>query len=374
MAARPGDRWRFVRPLNNQDLLDHEEGRETLFYTPSTAGRGLCGIDIDCHGTGNAEGAQKARALVERWLPGCYTEISTGGIGGHGHVIVDYNEWLAEDFKPVWRDLCNALDKKCRAEGINIEKIEPKGLPAVVIKQKMGVSDSSTMGILIRFPRNIRAAMGTCVLTPEDIISITEKIEATIPKAETIIKESPACSNLLCERDDIDRLEGFGRKALYAYNPTAVLSNRVRVTVEDVAVALWIITFCKKHHNSKGHTPGNRIRAIWKVLREQGITKRAFDPKRWAFIRNMLSDYGYIDWLDASYAPGKAMEWEITDELESVLCNLMSSLSSGEEQHYSLPPVIHGQRPINRWNYTLNWADYAAQLDELGLGTLHLAV
>ena len=376
MAASPKERFRHVYPLNNRDLLDHEQGRDTFYYTPRTSGQGLWGIDIDCHGCGTADGAEQARALVAQWFPGIYTETSGGGIGAHGHVIVDYGDFWAEDIKPLWKSLCVALDQKCRSQGINIEKIEAKGLPSVVIVEKREISPNSKMGTLIRLPRNIKAAMGTCRVTPDEIIRITDEIKALLPATNppTAITASTACSNCLCERDDIDRLEGFARKLLYGYNSQIVLSNRVRVTVEDVAVALWITNFCKKKHNSAGHTPGNRIKALWNLLREQGVTDRAFDPKRWAWIRNMLSDYGYIDWQDATYSPGKAMEWEITDQLESVLDGLMHSLSTGEEQAFSLPRQIHGQRPINRWNMTLNWADYAARLEEIGLGTLSLAV
>ncbi len=239
-------------------------------------------------------------------------------------------------------------------------------------EQKKGATENSKMGILIKMPRNIKAAMGTCVLTPWEIVRITDEIEASIP-ATKVVAPAPACSNLICEREDIDSLFGYARKLVYAYHPQIVLSNRVRVTPEDVAVALWIVRFTKQRANKAGHTPGNRIRAIWNVLREQGITARAFDPKRWAYIRNMFSDYGYIEWANAQYSPGKAMQWSITDEMEAVLDDLMSSSSTGEEQAYSLPPLIQGQRPINCWTITFNWTDRIAELDALGLWTIFIA-
>ncbi len=373
LNTSPGDRWKIIRSLTNRDLQAHVEGHETLYYTPATSDKGLLGIDIDCHKSGSAEGAKQARTFVEHWLPGVYSEVSTGGVGGHGYVVVEYGDWSAEEVKDIWINLCDALDKKCRSLDIDIEKIEAKGLPATIVaEQKKGATEDSKMGILIKMPRNIKAAMGTCVLTPWEIVRITEEINASVPETE-VVAPAPASSNLICEREDINSLVGYARKLVYAYHPQVVLSNRVRVTPEDVAVALWIVRFTKQRQNKAGHTPGNRIRAIWNVLREQGITQRAFDPKRWAFIRNMLSDYGYIEWENAQYSPGKAMQWAITDELEAALDNLMTSSSTGEEQDFTPPPFIQGQRPINCWIITFDWTEHTAELDALGLWTLFIA-
>ena len=101
------------------------------------------------------------------------------------------------------------------------------------------------MGTLIRLPRNIAAAMGTCRVTPKEIIRITDEINTSIPVARATganTETTPnACSNLLCDRDEIDRTNRV-RTESYCTPTTRgiVLSNRVRVLAEDVAVALWI--------------------------------------------------------------------------------------------------------------------------------------
>ena len=120
-----------------EDLLDHEEGRDTFYYTPRTNGAGHMGHRHRLPPLGNRRRSKTStRTILAQWFPGIDTETSGGGVGGHGHVIIDYGEWWAEDIKPIWKNLCAALDQKCRSQGIDIEKIEAKGLPSVVVVEK----------------------------------------------------------------------------------------------------------------------------------------------------------------------------------------------------------------------------------------------
>ena len=50
----------------------------------------------------------------------------------------------------------------------------------------------------------------------------------------------------------------------------------------------------------------------------------------------MLSDFGYIDWQDASYAPARQWSGRFPDKLEAVLDGLMHSLSTerSNPSHY----------------------------------------
>ena len=52
-----------------------------------------------------------------------------------------------------------------------------------------------------------------------------------------------------------------------------------------------------------------------------GDLTRAWDNKRFAYLRNMLSDLGFIEWVDETYIPkgGKAMCWHASEELLELL-------------------------------------------------------
>jgi hypothetical protein len=126
LLAYPSEKYKIYRALNNRNLQAHVEGRDTYYFTPSLSGKGLFGIDIDCHKIGTKQGALAARSYIES-LIGCYTELSTSGLGGHGYAIIDYGSYSASEVKEIWIEFCKALDRKCQHLRINIEKVEPKG-------------------------------------------------------------------------------------------------------------------------------------------------------------------------------------------------------------------------------------------------------
>ena len=181
LLAGPADKHKIYRKLNNRNLQAHENNEATYYYTPSMTGRGLYNIDIDCHKIGTKEGALAARSYIES-LIGCYTEVSTSGLGGHGYVIVEYGDWTAEEVKDIWIALCDALDRKCQHLRLNIEKVEAKGLPGVVVvENRRLMTEKCKMGVLVKLPRDIKAAMTTCTMTPERIVELTQKINDSIP-------------------------------------------------------------------------------------------------------------------------------------------------------------------------------------------------
>ena len=100
----------------------------------------------------------------------------------------------------------------------------------------------------------------------------------------------------------------------------------------------------------KGQLPTARIRKIWEIMYKEGSIERQYDGKRWKILRNMLSDYGYIDWESTEYCEDQAMKWEITDQLDGVIKDTEKKRITIEEVTYSLPPIINGKRPINCWN------------------------
>ena len=351
LLAYPSEKYKIYRGLNNRNLQAHVEGRDTYYFTPSLTGRGLFGIDIDCHKIGSKEGALAARSYIES-LIGCYTEVSTSGLGGHGYAIIEYGSYSAAEVKEIWVDFCKALDKKCQHLKINIEKVEAKGLPGtIVVENRRLIPEKCKMGILIKLPRNIKEAVKTCVLTPEKIVKLTRKINESIPATEKVAV-NPACSNLFGNPEKIEKYRAFAKKVFYTYDNFKKANGGIRATYEDLAIALYILKFCKLRPNTgvyEGQLPTARIRKIWEIMYEEGSIERQYDAKRWKILRNMLSDYGFIDWESVEYCQDQAMQWEITDDLLDTLTVNEKKDISIEEATPSLPPITNGKRPINCW-------------------------
>ena len=402
MAAKPGERWKHCTAINNSLLQDHEQYKATVYIVPSQPnrhGQGMWGIDVDCHKSGTVEGAIKAAEMLAYYLPGVHTETSTHGKGVHGYVIVDYQNHGPEDtkwIKETYVKFIKTLNRKAKHIGIDIELIEPKGLSVNVVKAvngSMNITDSK-QGVLIKAPRDIKAAIETCVLTIEQLEQLTDEIAATIPEEK---KEEPkkakgnggnsdgnggsgdgggdaAGSNVMFNEDEYDRLVPLARQIHYASNlKQVVLTNRVKIEVEDIAAMLLILLFCKRHpreEHTNGALPGpmpcTRLRKLWTVMREAGIISRAYDPKRIACIRNLLADFQLLEFTSATYAPGKAMCWGITDGFHEVLKEKMLKVATQEEQLFALPSRINGTRPISLWKYEPSPLDYD-KLDEFGL-------
>ena len=331
MAASPGERWKTCSGLNNSLLQAHEQNKATVYTVPAQPnrhGKGMWGIDVDCHNAGTIEGARKAAEMLAYYLPGIYTEGSTHGKGVHGYVVIDYQDHGPEDtpyIKETYSGFIKTLDRKARQIGIDIELIEPKGLPVNVVRTPNGSLNvtASKQGVLIKAPRDIESAVETCIYTIEQLEELTGEIAATIPEEKK--KEGKngggnggAGSNAMFSQDHFDRVIPLARQLHYANNlKHVVLANRVKIAVEDIAAFLLILIFCKEHprkEHANGALPCTRLRKLWAFMQEAGIICRAYDPKRIAFIRNLLADYQFLEFRRATYGPGRAMCWGITDE------------------------------------------------------------
>ena len=285
MAATPGERWKLCSAINNSLLQAHEENKATIYTVPAQPnrdGQGMWGIDVDCHKTGTVEGARKAAEMLVYYLPGVYTEVSTHGKGVHGYVVVDYQDHGPEDtqyIKEAYSAFIKTLDRKAKQIGIDIELIEPKGLPVNVIRAPNGslnISDSK-QGVLIKAPRDIEAAVKTCVYTIGQLEELTVEIAATIPEEKKVEGKNGSGnggpgSNAMFSQDEFDRVIPFARQLHYANNlKHVVLANRVKIAVEDIAAFLLILIFCKEHprkEHANGAMPCTRLRKLWAIMQE----------------------------------------------------------------------------------------------------------
>jgi len=381
MAAPFGERWRHCTAITNSLLQAHEQNKATVYTVPAQPnhhGKGMWGIDVDCHKSGTIEGAKKAAEMLGYYLPGVYTETSTNGKGVHGYVIIDYQDHAQDDttwIKESYVKFIKTLNKKAKQIGIDIELIEAKGLSVNVVRSDNGSLNmtDSKQGVLIKTPRDIKSAVETCVYTIEQLEQLTDEIEASIPEEQEIIKtggSDAGGSNAMFTEEDFDRLQPLAQK-IYDDNDldTVVLSNRVKVSVEDITAMLLTLLFCKKHprkEHANGALPCTRLRKLWAIMRKAGIITRAYDPKRIKCIRDLLADYEFLDFKSATYSSGKAMCWGISDDFEDLLDEFQIKILTQEEQLFELPIKIKGIRPISLWKYQPSPIDFT-YLEELGL-------
>lgn len=316
-------------------------------------------------------------------MPGLYTEPSTHGIGQHAYYNIAYGDHGPEDtkwIKEVIVRLTAALDAYVKQYGCDINLIEPKGLPPKIDRAFNGSLNcsESVMGILIKAPRNIAAAVKTCVYTPEQLEQLTVDIESKIahPSATLQDEEQPgkpghsargtgganSGSNFIFTNEDFDAQYHLATNIYETYNVKAVkYSNRSKLILADLQIYLAILKFCHETPNTDGSLPTARIITLWRVFNDAGISSRKSDGKRLATLRNLLSDCGWIKWQDNGYrrgsngVAGQAMRWAITSEFYSLLEEREEEEPSCEEQSVVLPIRTLGLRPINLGYYTCSF-------------------
>ena len=106
--------------------------------------------------------------------------------------------------------------------------------------------------------------------------------------------------------------------------PKAKFSGRVVVTVEDVAIFLLCLRFFTNNMNENGTLPWARFEGLWNALYLAGDVERAFNPKRFAAIRNRLSSLVVdgevlLEWEDETYSAGRACKWRASEKLMQMI-------------------------------------------------------
>jgi hypothetical protein len=97
-------------------------------------------------------------------------------------------------------------------------------------------------------------------------------------------------------------------------------AGRRKVTALDFQIAFLVLSACRLKPNANGQLPGNRIKAIWTYLFENGFVTRGFDGSRWKVIRDTMEDCGFLNMVENTYyfnldgVKGKAMEWSLKGE------------------------------------------------------------
>jgi hypothetical protein len=90
--------------------------------------------------------------------------------------------------------------------------------------------------------------------------------------------------------------------------------------------------------NNNGTLPWARFEALWAALYHAGDVERAFNPKRFAAIRNHLSSLVVdgevlLEWEDETYSAERACKWRASEKL----MNMMEQ----EREENPLPETCH---------------------------------
>ena len=96
------------------------------------------------------------------------------------------------------------------------------------------------------------------------------------------------------------------------------------VTNEDMATFLLLLGFFTRNMNTDGSLPWARFEAFWTALYQAGDVERAFNPKRFAAIRNHVSALvvdgeALLEWEDETYSAGRACKWRASEKLMEMI-------------------------------------------------------
>jgi hypothetical protein len=259
-----------------------------------------------------------------------------------------------------------------QAEGFDVEFVEVKGLPPEITwgdlrfelrSYKAGVPAKVPRGLFDRF-EELRQ---TTVVKVSDLrrLKLAEKPVVTKEKRQAVTKGSITGRHF--GEEQLSGLKEGGRYHRIAVEllsgrdvPT---SGRQQVTVEDVAIFLMIGEFFTKNMNSNGTMPTQRWATMWKALSEADDISRAWDHKRFAAIRNLLSSLGLIAWTEASfslgykrgdgeYVKGCAAKWQFCEELMAKLVEAEDFESSAVVEEKEKHPLW--EQSLHIWASNLN--------------------
>jgi hypothetical protein len=351
--------------LTNQKLANHFSGEDTFYFAGNSWGsETLVMIDVDCHGVGTLQGAMSyAQFLKDMFFPNLYFEPSTNGNGVHGYFVLD-----KDGVKPeVVNDLLGQLQTFLRqtTQGFDIEMVEIKGrCPVIVWGQKRGEVTNYKAGTLAKIPRQadrfvelknttkfsvtelrrmIAKPMPTLVVPIIKMAAIPKPAtvkakvatkvcasKVSIPKVREVKAITGSCSDRVISEEELAKLQGHYLKVaetLLGVHP--IKTGRVVATAHDLAITLMLLKWFSGHMNADGSLPWARFKGLWDALYQAKDIDRAFDPKRFAALRNYLSSLGLIEWEDHEYhvghwvdgakVGGKACKWKANEKLMEML-------------------------------------------------------
>jgi hypothetical protein len=359
--------------LPNYKLLDHFEGRETVYFVGDRwagADRTLGMIDIDvlkAKGLGSPEGARAFAAHLKAVWPDLYLEPSTGGQGVHGYFILWKKGTNARRTNAALKRLEAWLRAEVRRVNADIETVEVKGTcPDLTFGG--GLLQAVKYGMFAKLPRDVaRFAewQATTVLRVCDLESsvydVTEPAavervaapdqpqvvaSASTPSTRPALKSVKAVgpkekvgtagsvSGKVIGDEELAAIPAFERLYRAWVGPDDLMAGKFRVTPHDFAVAMVLLRHFRADPNTDRSLPCRRAGELWTGLYRAGDVERGWNHHRWKRIRDFLSGRGHIDWTDHRYdipavvknedgnkdqkrsRRGTACKWAITEDFD----------------------------------------------------------
>ncbi len=345
---REGSRGYLCR-LDNAAMADHFAGRETYYFTAD----GRCSatdevlVNIDCHRSGTLAGALAfAKHLRDVHFPGLYYESSTNGKGAHAYIVVVKRDLGDLGLNPLLKRLDRWLKADLARGDWDVENVEIKGhAPEFGWGRAKYELLTYKSGQLAKLPRE---AMGRAdelrattrvtidelyrIKVPEATCGVVGEIQVPGPGADGVARRENVGSiaGKHFGEDELARLSGDYRSLADELlgAEKLVASNRKVVTAEDMAIFLMMLRFFSNHMNADGSLSTARWREMWTSLHNSGDVVRPWCHRRFAAMRNFLSEKGLLAWEeegylvggtegDGRYVPGKAARWHAGARLMS---------------------------------------------------------
>jgi hypothetical protein len=323
-----GTSYYYPRRPSQIALMEHFQGKETCYFTGSRGDLTLLNLDIDCKKEGSRQGAFAfAEYLKKHFFPNLYHEVSTHGNGGHGYILIDKSICNDHDYNLVLKRLEKWLRDIVQTTDFDVENIEIKGTcPEVSWGQEYRRQLLNyKFGFLAKLPREwerFEEWKATTKLTVEELAAIIEKNPMAVAE---VVKAAKASGSVFGKLIDPKRIEELMPLAAQ-FVPQPICVNRkarVWVTAYDAAVFLALHEYFTKNPLPENANPVARWQGLWQAMFKCGDITRAFDPKRFAFLRNLISDAGGVEWIDRKYIPGskgegikgKCCKWKASDDM-----------------------------------------------------------
>jgi hypothetical protein len=267
----------------------------------------------------------------------------------HGYIVLHKLGVSARDVNAVLFNFQKWLKQEARRIGADIEDVEVKGT-CPVFEYQDGKLVKVTAGTNAKLPRgDIRATTHIDITDLAKFRPLDEKV-SLVRKCSKGSSSSSWCPKAITP-DDLADMPRLRAVAVMLGLPKEKCSGRVAVTVEDMAIFLLCLGFITNNMNENGTLPRARFERFWSALYHAGDVERAFNPKRFASIRNHLSSLVVegevlLEWEDETYSMGRACKWRASEKLMEMMEEEREETSSTETD---LVILGHFPRPRPSW-------------------------
>jgi hypothetical protein len=251
----------------------------------------------------------------------------------HGYFVLHKLGVSARDVNAVFFQFDKWLKQEARRVGADIENVEIKGTCPVfeyqdseLVKVKAGTNAKLPRG-------DVRATTHIDITDLAKFVPVEEKVPV-VRKCSKGSSSASWCPKAITP-DDLADMPRLRELAAMLGLLKQKCSGRVAVTVEDVAIFLLCLRFFTNHMNENGTLPWARFEGLWTALKREGDVERAFNPKRFAAIRNHLSSLVVdgevlLEWEDETYSAGRACKWRASEKLMEMIEEEREETSSTE--------------------------------------------